>query len=134
MVITTATLEHLPYFTKRDHHISVEMLKRKLEAGEILIAKNDDEIIGDLRYNYFWDSIPFINLLYIAESYRRHGLGKQLVEHWENLMREAGYNTVMTSSLTNEEGQFFYRKLGYRDAGSLLLPNEALEIIFIKTL
>jgi ribosomal protein S18 acetylase RimI-like enzyme len=75
-----------------------------------------------------------MNLLHIEESYRRHGLGKQMVEHWENLMQEAGYNTVMTSSLANEEAQFFYRKLGYRDAGSLLLPDEPLEIIFIKTL
>jgi hypothetical protein len=46
MVITTATLKHLPYFTKRDHHISVEMLRRKLEAGEILIAKDDSEIMA----------------------------------------------------------------------------------------
>jgi len=32
----------------------------------------------------------------------------------------------------NEQAQHFYRKLGYRDAGSLLLDEEPLEIIFVK--
>lgn len=43
------------------------------------------------------------------------------------------YNKVMTSSLSNENAQHFYRNLGYKDVGSLLLE-EALEIIFIKKL
>ena len=34
----------------------------------------------------------------------------------------------------NEQAQFFYRKNGYIDCGSLLLPNEALEIILLKNL
>lgn len=40
----------------------------------------------------------------------------------------------MTSTLSNENAQHFYRKLGYRDSGGLLLPNEPLEIIFVKNL
>ena len=27
-----------------------------------------------------------------------------------------------------------YRRIGYRDAGCLLLPDEALEILFLKTI
>ena len=41
---------------------------------------------------------------------------------------------MLTSTLADETAQHFYRKLGYRDTGSLLLPNEALEIILIKFL
>lgn len=40
----------------------------------------------------------------------------------------------MTSTLSNENAQHFYRKLLYRDSGSLLLENEPLEIIFTKKL
>lgn len=40
----------------------------------------------------------------------------------------------MTSSLSNEEAQHFYRKLNYVDSGALLLPEEPLEIIFVKKL
>lgn len=38
----------------------------------------------------------------------------------------------MTFTLSNENAQHFYKKLGYIDSGSLLLENEALEIIFTK--
>lgn len=47
-------------------------------------------------------------------------------------MREEGYPLVMTSTQSNETAQHFYRKLGYADAGSLLLRDELLEIIFTK--
>jgi len=47
-------------------------------------------------------------------------------------MKTQGYKKVLTSTLSNEDAQHFYRKLGYKDCGSLLLPDEPLEIIFIK--
>jgi hypothetical protein len=47
-------------------------------------------------------------------------------------MKSLSYKLLMTSTLANENAQHFYRKLNYKDAGSLLLPDEPLEIIFIK--
>jgi hypothetical protein len=38
----------------------------------------------------------------------------------------------MTSTFSNESAQHFYRRLGYRDAGCLLLADEAMEILFTK--
>lgn len=49
-------------------------------------------------------------------------------------MKTKGYDLVMTSSLSNETAQHFYRKLNYVDSGALLLPEEPLEIIFVKKL
>ena len=49
-------------------------------------------------------------------------------------MWSKGYNRVLTSTLSNEQAQFFYRKLGYTDAGAILLPDEPLEIILLKNL
>jgi hypothetical protein len=40
----------------------------------------------------------------------------------------------MTSSLSAESAQHFYRKLGYTDAGCLFLPGESAEIFFLKQL
>ncbi len=57
-----------------------------------------------------------------------------MIYYWETLMRQYGYTLVMTSTLSNETAQHFYRKLDYIDSGALLLPGEALEIIFIKQL
>jgi hypothetical protein len=38
----------------------------------------------------------------------------------------------MTSTVSAESAQHFYRRLGYRDAGCLFLPGESAEILFIK--
>lgn len=118
-----------------DRHISKQLIKNKLKEKEIMLAKNkDNKIIGWLRYNYFWDNTPFMNMLYIDESYRINGIGKDLVGFWETEMKIKGYELVMTSTLSNEQAQQFYRKLGYKDSGSLLLGDEPLEIIFTKSI
>jgi hypothetical protein len=40
----------------------------------------------------------------------------------------------MTSTLSDEDAQHFYRKLGYEEHGCLLLPGEPLEILLLKPL
>lgn len=49
-------------------------------------------------------------------------------------MKGRGHSLVMTSTLANEGAQHFYRKLGYRDAGCLLLEREPLELMLIKAI
>ena len=41
---------------------------------------------------------------------------------------------IRSGKLEFEQGQFFFRKIGYRDCGSLLMPDEPLEIILSKNL
>ena len=49
-------------------------------------------------------------------------------------MQQRDNNQIMTSTLSDETAQHFYRKLQYQDCGSLMLPGEALEIFFLKSL
>ena len=95
---------------------------------------HDDTFIGWLRFNLFWDNIPFMNMLYLLENYRKKGYGSQLVNFWENEMFKNKYKMVLTSTQSNEQAQFFYRKIRYVDCGSLLLPDEPLEIFLLKNL
>ncbi len=123
------------FILDNDRHVSKQLIKNKLKEKEIIIAKDqDNKIIGWLRYSYFWDNTPFMNMLYLNENYRNKGIGKRIVEFWETKMKSKGYELVMTSTLSNEQAQHFYRKLGYKDAGSLLLDDEPLEIIFTKSI
>lgn len=135
MMINYANEEDFDYFVKRDKHILVSLVKRKIAEQEILILRNEQsQYIGWMRYSYFWDNTPFMNMIWIDEPYRSKGIGKGAVLYWESLMREKGFRLVMTSTLANEAAQHFYRKLGYKDAGCLLLENEPLEIILTKTI
>jgi ribosomal protein S18 acetylase RimI-like enzyme len=123
------------YIFDNDKHLPKDLIQTKIKEKEIIIAKGTDgKNIGWLRYGYFWDIIPFMNMLFIDESHRNSGVGKQLNKFWESEMKSKGFNLVMTSTLSNEQAQHFYRKLGYIDSGSLLLENEPLEIIFTKKL
>lgn len=123
------------FILNNDRHVSKQLIKNKLKEKEIMIAKDqDNKVIGWLRYNYFWDNTPFMNMLYLNENYRNKGIGKELVGFWETEMKIKGYELVMTSTLSNEQAQHFYRKLGYKDSGSLLLDDEPLEIIFTKSI
>ena len=55
-----------------------------------------------------------------------------MVYYWENEMKEKGYKNVLTSTLSNEEVQHFYRKMGYKEIGGFNYLDEPLEIIFHK--
>lgn len=135
MKIEYASELDLQFILDNDTHISKQLIKNKLKEKEIIIIKDqDNKVIGWLRYNYFWDNTPFMNMLYLNESYRGKGIGKELVRFWETEMKSKGYELVMTSTLSNEQAQHFYRKLGYKDSGSLLLDDEPLEIIFTKSI
>lgn len=134
MQIRTATEADYDYLASRDHHVLPSLLLSKINRQEIYILSENGLNIGWLRYGYFWDQIPFMNLLWLDEPYRRAGFGRQAVQHWEQAMQAAGHKQVMTSSMASEEAQHFYRKLCYRDSGCLLPEHEPLEIFFTKVL
>jgi predicted GNAT family acetyltransferase len=117
-----------------DHHVSAEMLQRKIDLGEILIVVTDDELIGFLRWGWFWDEIPFMNLLFVRDSWRGRGVATRLIAHWEEQMLMRGAKWVLTSTLANERAQHLYRKCGYRDIGGFLMPDEPLELVLFKAL
>ncbi len=120
---------------KEKDRLPLSELTAILEQGRILLAVDrtgDAATIGWLRWGLLWDEVPFMNRLHVVEGRRGEGVGQLLVSEWEQANVEAGRTTVITSTLSAEQAQHFYRKLGYIDAGCLLLPGESAEIFFIK--
>ena len=121
-----------------DPHLSDRAFDRKVRdrMGYLLFA--DGVPAGLLRYHLFWDNIQFVTLLTVSPAFRRSGCGTALMRYWEDEMRRQNHGMVMTSTQSDETAQHFYRKLGYRDAGCLLLdlPGYAqpTELFFAKPL
>ncbi len=132
MIIKVSSESDLHFLKTYDRHLSPKELEYSVQRQRVYIAVQNGVPVGWLRWNLFWDNIPFMNMLYIAEAYRKQGIGRSLVTFWEQEMRKQGYNFVMTSSQSDEQGQHFYRKLGFTDAGALLLRDEPTEIVFVK--
>jgi ribosomal protein S18 acetylase RimI-like enzyme len=120
------------WLKEHDDHISETILKNKIQNNEIYVVKNTGKIIGWLRFNLFWDNIPFVNMICILEKYWKMGIGKELLKHWENEMKNNGYKNVLTSTQSDEEAQHFYRKMGYKEIGGFKYFNDPYEIIFQK--
>ena len=121
MEIRLATREDLSFWQTLDCHISKETLLRKMDAGECFVLVCDGQSIGVLRHGLFWDNTPFLNMIFLLETYRGKGYGRIAMQQWETEMASKGYEAVMVSTQADEQAQFFYRKLGYRDCGALVL-------------
>lgn len=134
MTIRKAVQADLSRIHEHDIHISERELAISVSLGRIYIAEESGEFAGWLRYNLFWDNTPFMNMLYVLDDYRGKGLGKSLVERWEDDMRMDGYNTVLTSTQSDEFAQHFYVKLGYRAIGGFAMGEDPYELIFMKAI
>ncbi len=134
MLIRIAELTDFDLIKQYDKHIAESEYTNVLMSRRIIIAEENGNFIGWLRYNYFWDNIPFINMLYVLDEYRGKGYGKRLVDYWEQSMKRLGFYTVLTSTQSNEYSQHFYGKLGYKTIGGFLPDNNSYEIIMSKEL
>jgi Acetyltransferases len=121
-----------------DKHLSINEFILKCRDKRGYIISDNEMPIGIMRYNLFWDMVPFLTFIYIDDARQNKGFGKKAVFYWENEMRNLGYEMLMTSTQANEEAQHFYRKLGYIDRGGIFLDNtpfeQPQEMLLIKVL
>lgn len=134
MTIRKATQADIKLLHEHDIHISERELATSISLGRVYVAEEGGVFAGWLRYNLFWDNTPFMNMLYVLDGYRGKGLGRSLTEHWEDDMRMDGYDTVLTSTQSDEFAQHFYVKLGYRAIGGFAIGDDPYELIFMKNI
>jgi hypothetical protein len=82
--IRFATQDDLDDLSDKDH-IPRHDLAAIVALNRILVAEDGsgERFIGWLRWNLFWDEVPFMNLLYVEEPRRGEGVGQLLVGEWE---------------------------------------------------
>lgn len=134
-MIRLATEEDIDFLVQHDRHLTRPAILDKIYRNEVCIIEHESKPIGWARYNLFCDLIPFLTNINVLENHRRRGFGSQLIRHWEEQMKEQGFTFVLTSTQADEDAQFFYRKVGYSDCGSMLFPGQAAtEIVLSKNL
>lgn len=120
---------------KYDSHIHHNTVDKCIQDQLVYVLCDEENIVGILRYSLFWQSIPFLDLLYIDEAYRGKGYGRHMMDHWESVMQTMKYEYVMLSTQEDETAKYFYEKLGYRRIGAFLPPDQdADEIMYLKML
>lgn len=125
--IRPVTMNDKEFWYRLDRHLPEQEFENKVYSKRGYILLKDNLPIGLLRYNLFWDNIPFCTMLFIDCNYRKKGYGKRLIEHWEAEMKQKGYGMILTSTQVNEDAQNFYRKIGYKDCGILTIDTPGYE-------
>lgn len=97
----------------------------------VFVAEIDNIVVGYIHaeiYNLLYHE-TMVNILGIAVSfdYRRHGVGRSLLNHVENWAKELGIYVIrLNSGSTRKEAHAFYRTMGF--------DNEKEQICFNKNL
>lgn len=125
-----------PFWYRLDKHLPKTEFEGKVKTKRGYVLLEDDVPVGLLRYNLFWDNTPFCTMLYIDDRVQRKGYGSTLMKHWEEDMKQQGYGMILVSTQADETAQHFYRKLGYKDCGGLIIDisryAQPMEMFFVK--
>ena len=136
MTVKLAEMKDNRRIANLDRHIPPARLDECIEQGQVYVLEDtDDSVFGVLRYSLFWQTIPFLDLIYLDEACRGNGYGTEMMRKWECDMKACGYRYVMTSTQADETAWLFYEKLGYRRVGGFFPPDQdAEEWMYLKEL
>jgi len=115
----------------------VEVIKRKVEQREIIVAERAGRLVGYLRFEYLWSVVPYIALIWVVEDQRQQGIGRAMLHYLENVLLEQGHTVLYSSSQANEpEPQAWHRHVGFKECGFITGINEGGigEVFFRKNL
>ena len=73
MEIRYAKPDDIEMISEYDEHVSKEELRNAIAMKRIILLFIGGQFAGWLRFNLFWDNIPFMNLLFILEEQRGKG-------------------------------------------------------------
>lgn len=122
-----ATSADRDFWHRLDGHLHEEEYAHKVARKQAYVICEDGNAVGVLRYGLFWDNTPFLNMIFLAASCRGRGIGTKAMLLWEEEMQVLGYRLVMTSTQVDERAQNFYRRLGYRDCGCLMINSPVFD-------
>ena len=93
-----------------------------LENEIVYIGIEDNNIVGylagsiNIKNSYITKTLAEIDNMFIAEKYRRSGLGSELIKEFKNYCIGKGIEEIkVTASAKNSNAINFYKKNGFED-------------------
>jgi [ribosomal protein S18]-alanine N-acetyltransferase len=104
--------------------------------AEAYVAKVDDVVMGLAIIQLKGALVGYIQTLLIAEQYRGHTLGNQMITYLENRIYEFSPNIFMCVSDFNKDAQRLYARMGYEVIGEIknYIAEGHSEILLRKTI
>ncbi len=112
-------------YVSQDQFIPVEVVARKIEQCEVIVAEVDGDPVGYLRLEYLWSLVPFIALIIVDPAYRRMGVGRAILDFTLAYLSQNNHQWLYSSSQADEpEPQAWHRHMGFEDCGIITGINE----------
>lgn len=95
----------------------------------LFVAEEDKKLIGFATFSIrhvvrYPKPIAELDELFVSEEYRKHGVGKQLMEIVEQQAKKHNcYRVYIESHYQHEAGHKFYENLGYKNYGYHFIKN-----------
>lgn len=138
MIIKIVAEDDKDFVMSIDKHVRDSDYSNRVYTKSGYVLWENNQRIGILTHCVLWDSIPFVNMLYVNEEFRGKGYAKKAISDWEKEMKRQGYKMALISARADEGAQHLYRKSGYTDCGGLLFDNtpfdQPVELFFRKIL
>jgi ribosomal protein S18 acetylase RimI-like enzyme len=109
-----------------------DVLRAQIRDGRLLIIEQVGEPAGFIKFYVLWETLPFIEVMVVRVDLRKRGIGRAAVRAWESEMARRSYRRVIVSAQADEAAQHFWRRIGYRDCGSLDLPGRPAELFLFR--
>ncbi len=118
--------DHLP-FDEAAARQAMEKILQDHSLGRVWLINDGEQAIGyvvlTLGYSLeYHGRDAFIDEIYIRESHRSRGIGKQAIQFVEAVCRELGVQALhLEVERANTKAQAFYHKIGFEDHDRYLL-------------
>ncbi|MEH7453302.1 GNAT family N-acetyltransferase [Gottfriedia acidiceleris] len=98
------------------------------DCQHILVHYNEQPVgTGRIR---FVDGVGKLERICILESFRKFGLGKNIIKALEEIAEEQGASKVKLHGQTHAEG--FYKNLGYHTSSDVFIEDGIPHILMLK--
>ena len=101
-------------------------IKNNVIIGGVNIDKDQDKTYLDINWEDTSNSFLVVHRLAVKEEFWKKKIGKKLMIFAENMVIEKGLKSIRLDTYSgNPKAMEFYRRLGYRELGSInLKPNK----------
>jgi GNAT superfamily N-acetyltransferase len=124
LAVRRATPDDLA-FVAQDGYLPEAVVRRKVEDGDVWVARRGVEPVGYLRLEWLWSAVPYVALVRVLAPHRRRGVGRALLAAAEAEAARRGQPALYSSSQADEpEPQAWHRHVGFEECGLISGLNE----------
>lgn len=130
--INNLTEEQSEYINGQLYAYDKEHIKYRLEGGVQIGIEMNGMLVGGLNAYMSAFHILYVDTLFVAEEYRKQGIGRKLICEMEQRAKELGANMIRLDTF-DWQGYEFYKRLGYEEVGHYYNEEDKFhEYFFVK--